>query len=252
MNREHDEVTYSLLGNSTLLNSGWSTRYCIITVCSSTLLNTGWSTRYCIITVSGFLFYFGSSWQINLTMIVVDIKEFRSAAIWCRVKWTNSTGGEFWNVWYYRWITTQVNTELYCTALRLDLRLHYILDLGCKSSMYSCTLNTDVKTNLPKTLCHDSLIHGWTVTQVILVSLSFPDLLYTPPVFDHMRDSSNIWHCSWWCHWTELYPVLFHSAPLCDLVLGPPFLWGRKNTAGPETVHNRTLTVMHQEVAPGL
>ena len=144
--------------------------------------------------------------------------------------------------------TRQVNTELYCTALRQDLRLHYILDLGCKSSLHSCTLNTDVKTNLPKTLCHDSLIHGWTVTQVILVSLSFPDLLYTPPVSDHMRDSSNIWQYSWWCHWTELYHVLFHSAPLCDLVSGPPLLWGLENTVGPETVHNPTLTVTHQEV----
>ena len=33
--------------------------------------------------------------------------------------------------------TGQVNKELHCIALRLDLRVHYIFDLGCKSSAYS-------------------------------------------------------------------------------------------------------------------
>ena len=44
----------------------------------------------------------------------------------------------------------QVNTELYCIALRLGLRLHYAFDLGCKSSMYSCTSNTNVEITPPK------------------------------------------------------------------------------------------------------
>ena len=252
MNREHDEVTYSLLGSSTLLNTGWSTRYCIITVCSSTLLNTGWSTRYCIITVSGCLFYFGSSWQINLTMIVADIKEFWSAGIWCRVK-----RGKF-NRWgilecmtlSLNYNTRQVNTELYFTPLRQDLRLHCILDFGCKSSVHSCTSKhrcqklTCLKHYVTIALFMAELWHRWSQlashSQTFYIHLQFVITCITLPISDTVAGDVTE---------QELYHVLFHSATLCDLVSGPPLLWGRENKVGPETVHNPTLTVTHQEVA---
>ena len=49
-----------------------------------------------------------------------------------KVKQGNFGGLEFWKEQDYQ-ITTQLTTELYRTASRQNLRLHYIFDFDCKS-----------------------------------------------------------------------------------------------------------------------
>jgi len=123
-------------------------------------------------------------------MIVVCIKEFQSAAIWCRVK-----RGKF-NRWgilecmilLLNYNTRQVNTELYCTALRLDLRLHYVLDFGCKSSMHSCTSNTDVKASF---FLHESNLQFCMMAEALdIVEKGLEELeeeITCPVCQDHFR-----------------------------------------------------------------
>lgn len=63
-----------------------------------------------------------------------------------KVKGPILAGGDFRMYAYYRQITTQVNTELCHTALKLDPRLHHILS-KLNVFMY---FNINIKITIPK------------------------------------------------------------------------------------------------------